>query len=380
MKKILFLAIILSFVFTMPQSMADNGPEHECTSWIIFSDLTKNNTNILHKNRDAVARDIMIHLSPETSPRKWISQGNSTHRFAMAMNASGLAAIMNSGEKCINFCYDPAKKSTTVIVQQIMESCDTAAQAVAELQKIVRNGEYSHGGQSGSTFLFCDTREGYVCEMTAKDISTVRYDKGYTVRANIWLNPNMQQLARSELKKYLNSANRMYMASTLLNKALDENKQITLTDIFALSRHHQMPADAADKRSVCFKYTNSTSSFEIDRQYPDVLSTAHCTIGHPLHTVYVPIPVCVEKVHPTMVNGDWSKAAWARFDKVGLKDIPAEWSKFEKDQTAKYVAAKNAARKLLDQGKRREAVKLINDTAAEIWDKAAGLLKLNINK
>ena len=37
-------------------------------------------------------------------------------------------------------------------------------------------------------------------------------------------------------------------------------------------------------------------------------------------------------------------------------------------------------KKLLDQGKRREAVKLINDTAAEIWDKAAGLLKLNINK
>lgn len=81
-----------------------------------------------------------------------------------------------------------------------------------------------------------------------------------------------------------------------------------------------------------------------------------------------------------MVNGDWSKAAWARFDKVGLKDIPAEWIKFEKDQLAKYVAAKNEARKLLDQGKRTEAVKLINDAAAEIWDKTAGLLKLNINK
>ena len=377
MKKLLLAAMICNFVFAAQQLTAQiDKLEHECTSWIVFSDLTKNNTNILHKNRDAKARDIAVHLSPPSSPRKWIAQGDKGHRFSMAMNASGLAGIMNSGEKCINFCYDPAKKNTTVILQQIMESCDTAAQAAAELQKIVKNGEYSHGDQSGSTFLFCDTREGYVCELTAKDISTVRYDKGYTVRANLWLNPGMQQLSRNSLKQYLNSANRMYMAMTLLNQALDKNGKLTLQDIFAVSRHHKMPDDAADKRSVCFKYTNSTGSFEIDKQYPDVLSTAYFTVGHPLHTVYVPIPVCAEKVHPAMENTNWSKAAWKRFDKVKLQDIPSEWVMFEKDCMNRFTAAKNEARKLLDQGKRSDAVKLINVTAAEIWNKAAEMLEI----
>ena len=40
--------------------LAAEGPDHECTSWMIFSDLTGNNTNILHKNRDATARSIAV--------------------------------------------------------------------------------------------------------------------------------------------------------------------------------------------------------------------------------------------------------------------------------------------------------------------------------
>ena len=43
--------------------------EHECTSWMVFADLTKNNTNILHKNRDSKYRNIAAYLSPADSPR-----------------------------------------------------------------------------------------------------------------------------------------------------------------------------------------------------------------------------------------------------------------------------------------------------------------------
>ena len=186
----------------------------------------------------------------------------------------------------------------------------------------------------------------------------------------------MQQLARNDLKNYLNSANRMYMAISLFNQVLDKNGQLTLPDIFTVSRHHKMPEDAADKRSLCFKYTNSTGSFEIDKQYPDVLSTAYFTIGHPLHTVYVPIPICVEKVHPAMSSTAWAAGTWKRFDKIGLQDIPADWVKFEKDFMAKYIAAKAEARKLLNSGKRAEAVKLINDTAETIWKDAVKLMDL----
>ena len=77
-----------------------------------------------------------------------------------------------------------------------------------------------------------------------------------------------------------------------------------------------------------------------------------------------------------MSNLAWSKAAFDRLDKFKLQDVPAEWLQAEKSYVERFAAAKAEARKLLNQGKRAEAVKLINDTAAAIWDDAAKLMKL----
>ena len=77
-----------------------------------------------------------------------------------------------------------------------------------------------------------------------------------------------------------------------------------------------------------------------------------------------------------MGDYSWSKAVWARFDKLGLESpIPEKWLEFEKKSMEKYTAAKEEARKLLDQGKRADAVKLINSAAAEIWSAAVELLR-----
>lgn len=383
MKKICLL--VLFFMFSMPvTNIIADELEHECTSWVIFSDLTENNTNILHKNRDSKYRDIGVYLSPANSCRKWVAIGNNVSNdmnidatVNMAINSSGLAGVMNSGEKCINHSTDNTKKNTPAIMRAVIESCDTAAQAVDKLRELQNAGDYSHGDK-GSIFFFCDLKEAYVCEMTAKDLSVVRYDKGYTVRANTWLNPGMQQLARNSYKAYLNSANRLYAAISYLNKSLDNGGKITLKDIFGASRQHKMPADAADKRSVCYNNTNSAATLELDLSYPDVLSTAYFAIGHPLHTVYVPVPICAEKLHPLMGDKEtsWSKASFERFKKSGLQDIPSEWLKFESDSIAEYTAAKEKARKLLANGKRAEAVKLLNSVAEAIWIKAAKLLEL----
>ena len=368
--------------FQLAAQNDDPELEHECTSWMVFSDLTKNNTHILHKNRDSKYRNIGAYLSPANAKRKWVALGNNVSSNLaidgsanMAMNTSGLAGVMNSGEKCIHQSGDQTKKSTPAIMRAIIESCDTAAQAVEKLRELIKSGDYSHGDK-GSIFIFCDLKEGYVCEITAKELSIVRYDKGYTLRANIWINPGMQQLARNTYKAYLNSANRMYMTMSGLNEALDKKGRIDLQDIFSTSRRHQMPDDAADKRSVCYKNTNSAATLELDLQHPDVLSTAYFTIGHPLHTVYVPVPVCAEKLHPAMGDLSWSKKAFERLDKVGLQNIPKEWAKFECDNMKKYAAAQAQARQLIKNNKRAEAVKLLNTTAEKIWMDAAKLLQL----
>ncbi len=377
MKKFWSIAAIFGTIFSNQIFAMEDDPEldHECTSWMVFNDLTGNGTNILHKNRDDKSRDVAVYISPADSPRKWISIGTDIPTN-MAMNSSGLAGVMNSGEKCINPPLDNSKKRTPAMMRVIMESCDTAAQAVEKLRELQNAGDYWHAGGSGSIFLFLDRNEGYICEMTAKDFTVSSYKAGIAVRSNIWQNPGMHKYSRSSVKSYLNCSARAYTAISGLNQIVDKNGKITVNDIFALSRNHKMPETSSEKISVCYIKTNSSATLEIDRQYPDVLSTGYFTLGNPRHTLYLPVPVCVEKVLPAMGDFSWSKATWQRFDKLGLDSpIPEKWLIFEKNSVKKYADAKAKARKLLDNGKRTEAVSLINSTASAIWQEAAEILK-----
>ena len=351
---------------------ADEGLDHECTSWIIFSDLTKNNTNILHKNRDAVHRNVRVMQSDKNSPRRWVGLGNDKS-VCMGMNTSGLAAVVNSGELCIDPPDRPGKKGTPAILKVVLESCDTAAQSVAKLQELHQLGDYSHG-KKGSIFFFTDTKEGYICEITAKVCSVQRYDRSYTFRANIWHNPGMAQLSRNTVNGFLNSCGREQVVLDVLNSALDKNGCLTIADVLKLSRQDKQLKGSPLERSVCFKHTNSASTQVIHREFPETLSTLWVLIGHPRHTIYMPIPICAEKLLPSLETPEWAFASWKRFDTLGLHaEIPASWLEFEKNAMAEYGKASAEAEKLLRSGKKAQAVKLLNQTAEGIWRKAYDL-------
>lgn len=373
MKKFLLLgAVSLACLSSMAYSDAEL--EHECTSWMVFNDYTGNNTNILHKNRDSPVRKVVVKVSEAGSKRKWIALGSGNTNSGI--NTSGLAGVMNSGEVSIDHATDKSKKGTPAMLRAILDNCDTAAQAVEMLKKMVEAGDYSHG-KKGSIFFFMDTKEGYICEFTSKVFTSQVYKNGHAVRANIWQNPGMAQRSKNSLARHLDSSVRTYVAFSNLNEILEKNGKITAFDMFGLSRHSKMPKDSPLKRSVCFKYTNSASTLELDRQYPDVLSTGYFTVGHPRHTVYVPVPVVADKFLPGMTDNTWGAASFKRFDKIGLNEpLPEKWLEFEKTSMAKYLEAKEQARKLLDAGKRADAVKLLNDTAMEIWNEAEKVLEL----
>ena len=365
------VVIIAAVLFSLFVPEDNPDLEHECTSWMVFHDLTKNNTNILHKNRDAKTRDIAVLLSPAESPRKWVALGTTTTN--MGISTTGFAGVMNSGE----ICTEPSpteEKNTAALFQIILDSCDTAAQAVDKLKELLDGGHYTHGPK-GSIYFFMDVNEGYICEMTTGTFTVQPYKSGHAVRANIWNNPGMQYCSRSSLEYYLGSSARAYTAYSGLNKALDKNGRISLRDIFELSRRSDLDEGTELERSLCYKKTNSAASLEIDRQYPDVLSGGYFAVGHPNHTVYIPVPVCAGKLLPSMTDFSWSKAAFKRFDILGYSSpLPEKWKKFEDESFARYTAARETARKLLDEGKREAAIKLINDTAYAIWCEAESLL------
>ena len=344
-----------------------------CTSWMVFSDLTGNGTNILHKNRDSISRKIVVTLSPEDSPRKWIALGSGG--INMGLNGSGLAGIMNSGERSADPPDESRRKNSPGMMRAVLESCDTAAQAAAKLKELTEAGTYSLG-RTGSIFLFMDNREGYVCEAISQTVCTVqRCDHGYVVRASNWRNPDMYRHWGNDIRIHLKAEARAFMAVAGLNRILTEHGRIALPEIFALSRHFEMPTGSPLPRSVCGETTCSTASIEIDRQYPETLSTMYVTIGHPRHTVYLPIPVGATRVLPAMKNRKWCNAAFDRLRELKLNaPIPPEWSAFEKESMACYAEARAAARKRLDEGDRAGAVKVLNAAAEKIWRAAAALL------
>ena len=345
-----------------------------CTSLMVFSDLTGNGTNILHKNRDSASRKILISTNAPGTERRWIALGSGG--VNIGLNSSGVAGGMNSGEKCIDPPAVKGRKSTPKMLQVILENSDSAAQAVEKLQQLVKDGDYSHGSR-GSVFMFMDSREGYVCETTGKVCTAQRFVTGYTVRASNWQNPNMYQYSREDYEIYLKASNRAYIAIAGLNRMLDKNGKITLPEIFKHSRHHIPPKQSPFKRSICGKTTNSAASVEIDKEYPQVLSTMYATIGHPRHTVYVPIPITAENIPSVMKNRKWSMKAFTRLDELNLEaPIPEEWTKFAQESMIQYGKAKEEARKLLAAGKKNEAVALLNSSAWKIWKKAASLLDI----
>ena len=345
-----------------------------CTSWMVFSDLTGNGTNILHKNRDSASRKVVISISQTGCARKWIALGSGS--VNIGLNSSGLAAAMNSGEKCIDPPDVEGKKSTPRMLQVVLENCDTAAQAVEKLQQLVKDGDYSHG-KRGSVFLFMDSREGYVCETTGKVCTAQKIDQGYTVRASIWHNQGMYRYSREDYEIYLKASSRAYIAIAGLNQMLDKCGKITLPDIFEHSRHSVPPEKSPFKRSICGLSTNSAASIEIDREYPKELSTMYTAIGHPRHTVYLPIPITAENIPSLMSKRKWSMTSFQRLEKLGLQaPVPPELIEFEKESMTRYKQAQTQARQLLAASKNAEAAALLNSTAWKIWKDAARMLNI----
>ena len=63
-------AVLLSSIHAADAVPETEKPDHECTSWMVFPDLTKNNTLFLHKNRDSSIKTIAVFSGEEKKAEK----------------------------------------------------------------------------------------------------------------------------------------------------------------------------------------------------------------------------------------------------------------------------------------------------------------------
>ena len=338
--------------------MKDNSLDHECTSWMLFPELT-GGPMILHKNRDSGKKDIRLIKSDGDAKIKWLGLGDENP--CMGFNEKGVACVMNSGETTPEFAPATEGRLTTPeILVQILGNTKNAKEALKMLTGFIENGQYTHK-ERGSIFFIMDTKGGYIAELTAKRVMPVVVTGNMTIRANIWHNPGMAQFSRSGIKSTMNSQSREFQAAKGLNEALEKNGVIELEDIWRTSRMRGTMESVMTEHGLCNKTTNSAATIAIDKDFPNMLSTMYVAIGPVGHTMYIPAPICLKEIPQDIADRSWSKAAFARRDASGLAFDSDVWLPHEKAVMAIYRPALAKAKKAMQNRRRKDAQDILND-------------------
>ena len=338
--------------------MKNDSLDHECTSWMLFPELT-GGPMILHKNRDSGKKDIRLIKSDRDAKIKWLGLGDENP--CMGFNEKGVACVMNSGETTPEFApAEEGRLTTPEILVQILGNTKNAKEALKMLTGFIENGQYTHK-ERGSIFFIMDTKGGYIAELTAKRVMPVVVTGNMTIRANIWHNPGMAQFSRSGIKSTMNSQSREFQAAKGLNEALEKKGVIELEDIWRTSRMRGTMESVMTEHGLCNKTTNSAATIAIDKDYPNMLSTMYVAIGPVGHTMYIPAPICLKEIPQDIADRSWSKAAFARRDASGLAFDSDVWLPHEKAVMAIYRPALAKAKKAMQNRRRKDAQDILND-------------------
>ena len=338
--------------------MKDNSLDHECTSWMLFPELT-GGPMILHKNRDSGKKDIRLIKSDGDAKIKWLGLGDENP--CMGFNEKGVACVMNSGETTPEFApAEEGRLTTPEILVQILGNTKNAKEALKMLTGFIENGQYTHK-ERGSIFFIMDTKGGYIAELTAKRVMPVVVTGNMTIRANIWHNPGMAQFSRSGIKSTMNSQSREFQAAKGLNEALEKKGVIELEDIWRTSRMRGTMESVMTEHGLCNKTTNSAATIAIDKDFPNMLSTMYVAIGPVGHTMYIPAPICLKEIPQDIADRSWSKAAFARREQHGLSFDSDVWLPHEKAAMAIYRPALAKAKEAMQNRHRKEAQAILND-------------------
>ena len=345
--------------------MKDNSLDHECTSWMLFPELT-GGPMILHKNRDSGKIDIRLIKSDGDAKIKWLGLGDENP--CMGFNEKGVACVMNSGETTPEFAPATEGRLTTPeILVQILGNTKNAKEALKMLTGFIENGQYTHK-ERGSIFFIMDTKGGYIAELTAKRVMPVVVTGNMTIRANIWHNPGMAQFSRSGIKSTMNSQSREFQAAKGLNEALEKKGVIELEDIWRTSRMRGTMESVMTEHGLCNKTTNSAATIAIDKDFPNMLSTMYVAIGPVGHTMYIPAPICLKEIPQDIADRSWSKAAFARRDASGLAFDSDVWLPHEKAVMAIYRPALAKAKKAMQNRRRKDAQDILNDAFEKCYE------------
>ena len=355
-----------------------------CTSWVLRPEVTESGMMIIQKVLDAPYRarlDADIRVAP--NGWRWIRVGSNRHGASMAMNEKGVAMTTNCGDlngEARSFGGPRHAMGSGELQALVIKNCATAAEGVEVLKNVARNRLFVYSSINyGTILLIADPHRAFLVEIGDGYAEVGEVTAGIHVVANAWTLPGGE--ARSLYGFSAVRANRARKACVVTG--LQDNRvggKYTVRGCFDTSRrirgrsfaecHTFVPGNSKSKNMSL-----ETTCFELDAEFPAYLSCAYVSLGPQRHTIYLPVPMAVRQLPDKMRDGRWGRMAYDHQAAFGPKHADlGRISELEDKFLAEFTTVRAEARRMLREGKKDEAVELLNACFARQFSEADRLM------
>ena len=340
-----------------------------CTSWAIRPEVSESGLMIVQKTLDERYRDRLdadIRVAP--NGWRWIRVGSFKFGASMSMNEKGVVVTSNCGDitDIQTPFWDRDPMGNYELQRAVMKNCSAAADGVELLKNILRNRRFRARPNTGYVLLVADAHRAFMIEIGDGYAEAAEVTGGMHVVVNSWMLPGGEELSVRELPGLRVNRAREACAVKLLQERR-VNGKYTLRGCFDTSRAIRGRATnqknpfvhgVRDPKNMSLE----TACFEIDPEFPEYLSCTYLALGPQRHMVYLPVPMAVRQLPDKMRDGRWAEMAYSHQEAFGPEHTDLEKiSDLEDKFLAEFKAVRAEARKLLREGKKAEAAKLLND-------------------
>lgn len=334
--------LYLSFLANWPRGIGF----HECTSYAVSRQFTRDNAVFFHKNRDNVDCEQAAYVLASSAPgvNKFLAVTNaSAVNCSMMVNDKGLAGSADYPARLTRkddpnaLLPEPAEPQfrgvmNDFLLRHLAERAADCSQALNIIRDFSDKGYYAGGTVNGTHWLFVD-RAGTVMEVSS--------NSGHVVHKI-----HTQKVYFSRLDSS--------PAATRLCQA---------TEPVDFHLFHSVSRDP----SICLRSSISGMTVEIDPQHPEVLSCAW--IALPAKSLALPVFMGARRTPVCLVSGELYNTG------KSLNSEKSQWEALERRTYAEKQQLAGKIQGLLTTGRTAEAVELLDKWTEDTAQTQLAILK-----
>ena len=347
------------------------------TEWIVTPKLSGSGRMLLHANRGAVTGKVSpVGMSYDPAGKGtygFLRIGNKGGMCFAGINEKGLAAAYTTGDPSDD--KRPPKSggnwSGHAAVVLSLRLSATADQARARIHKAFKDKLIS---ESLVIFL-ADPYRAIVIECSPQHYASWDLKNSYCVYSHMWKLPGMDDGSIRSAGSVDVCTQREWGVREGLRHVRTADGKISVAGSIAVSRLNTADLNTEEyqkqrgKSPVQYAPYNQNAQdsylFELDAEYPGMLSRVYIAFGPARHTVYLPLALPSLKDLPgEILDPDYFQGAMDRHNAAAPEaPVNAAIIEFEKKLHGEFEEQIDKARDLLMAGKTAEAEKLLTDTA-----------------